>query len=421
MRVSGPLEIDSLVPDTVRYGAKLRMHGVGVRNVFLATIGSGALIPDTFSFQGDREGLGSMEFWVPPPSRTSDLFVLGPGVFFTEAETTVVRPFDIHEPNETSPWQVNLDLAGPFPQIPQVLFFNPALAFERLQRDDTLGADWYRFRQTATRDLSIIIVSPEARGTFATFVSDSIGFQPPPNPTHFVGADAWTFGPGSHFCHGAAFEPPQIGSDSTIVALKAITGPLHAISLYAQEAPYAMFVVDGYVTSGKMMADGHEEDDFCNAADAKTSQPPQLKGLFTIDNPGDVDWFRFDVGGGLPVNVRFRLEPAAAAVADTSTDIDLYVATVPNPGDPALNVVGESINSGSREDATFLLNPGSYYLVVVDFAAVPLAYAMCYGSPTFCSGTLPGAAAEPTPIVARGAKGPSPRFRIPRRLQSARP
>ena len=57
-------------------------------------------------------------------------------------------------------WLIDLDAPGPYPSIPFVKFFNPALAFEELPRDTTVGYDWYRFtRSDTTRPLTIVIPS----------------------------------------------------------------------------------------------------------------------------------------------------------------------------------------------------------------------------------------------------------------------
>src|SRR5688572_11032782 len=86
LRVSNFLEVDSVRPTSVKWGEKVALYGVGVRNVLIADLGA-PLFPDTMTFTGDRDGLGRMEFWVPPPARSTQLFGLGPGVFFTVPES----------------------------------------------------------------------------------------------------------------------------------------------------------------------------------------------------------------------------------------------------------------------------------------------------------------------------------------------
>ncbi|MGH7730579.1 MAG: hypothetical protein ACRENJ_04935, partial [Candidatus Eiseniibacteriota bacterium] len=331
VRVANPLEVDDVQPDTIRFGGKVTISGVGVRNIFLASLGAGVLFPDTFSHRGDPQGLDTMEFWVPPPSHSDVLVVFGPGVFFATAESTYVRPFDIYELNQTAPSMLDLDGPRPIPRLPVLLFFNPALAFELLPRDVKQGADWYRFSQSTARDVTLILNSAEVRGTFSTFLTDSLYWDPGVQD-YFIGPDSWTIGPSSHACHGYGFAPAEAQAESTIVALRNYPDTaLHAIAIYSQPGPYGLTVIDGYVVTdpARFPVDSHEEDDFCNAADPPAKRVTLgFRDNHTIDNAHDIDWIRFTVPSAQTV----RLRTASLVPADTVSDIDLYVLTVPGGG-----------------------------------------------------------------------------------------
>src|SRR6266850_3012083 len=303
IRVSAPLAIDSVRPDTVRYGEIATVYGVGLLDtiaVFLS-IGDASLIPVPFTDSLKANGSSQISYWVPPPAHTAPLsyIAFGAGVFGTTTDTVGVIRRDLYEFNDISPALIDLE-ARPFPGtlLNPLLFLNPALAFEPLPRDVVQGADWYRLRQLTTRDLTIVL-SSAVPGTFQTFLTDQLTFQASDTSYH-IGPDSWTFGPQSHSCHGAAFAPKEAPADSTVVALHdSPAGSLDAIAVYSQPGRYALVVYEGYGTTGKgIVRDAHEEDDYCTAADAKPETLPFSDGTLTIDNPHDVDWFRFSFTGG---------------------------------------------------------------------------------------------------------------------------
>lgn len=424
LRVSAPLEVDSLRPRTVRYGDTIKVYGVGVDSIVLAQLAGADLFPYPFSGTYDSaSGLGTIKFWVPPPARTDTLLYVGKGVFAWSRDTAFVLPFDIYEPNEIGPTVIDLETAPPFPQLPFFRYLNPALSFEQLKRDQPFGVDWYRFDQTTTRDVTLILTAPTARGTFLTFLSDDL-FYSPADTNIFIGPDAWTIGPGSHNCHGHVFEPPEAAAESTIVALRGMpAGSLHALSLYGQPARYGLTVIEGYVATLPTLfpPDPREEDDYCNRVDG-TSVDTVPAGTFrdtlTIDNPHDVDWIRFTVGGAIAQSVRFRTASLVPAFADSS-DIDLFVLTAP-PGADTLVEVARLDRVGSAEDGTFVLAPRSYYAVVLDFQGVPTRYSICIGSFAGCGTAFPSppqlsAATEPTLRTQLRRKPPLHPVRAPRR------
>jgi len=392
LRVSNPLEVDSVRPKLVRFGDTITVYGVGVDSIFIAFLDNATQfdypLPGILPTRTrDSLGFSTATFWVTPPAHTDRLSFIGPGVFGNAPDTTKVIPLDVLEPNEVAPRTINLEAPPRIPAIPQILFLNPALAFEPLKRD-SLAVDWYRFTQTKTRDLTIILSAPDVRGTFSTFLSDSLAFVPAsgPNPaTYTIGPNSWTLGPGSHACKGFAFAPAETQPESTIVALRGMPpGGLHALASYSQPGRYGLAVFEGYVTSDpNVPRDAHEEDDFCDAADARGLAVVLPAGSFrdtlTIDNPHDIDWIRFRVTSLTTATIKIASVTSATTV--DSSDIDIFLLTVPGGGaSSSLDVLARSDSAGSTETISTALSPGDYYLVAVDYQGVPVAYDLCISS-----------------------------------------
>ena len=386
LRVSAPLEVDSVRPKTVKYGEKLTIYGVGVDSIFLTSLAGANLIRVPFSDTVFRVGTARTRFWVPPPAITDSLFFLGfsggQGVFgFVHGDTTKVIERDIYEPNDTVPSAIDLDAPRPFPNtaLDSLLFFNPALAFETLKRGQTTGADWYHFTQGETRDLTIILSAPQIAGTFLTFLTDSLGWNGTAK-TYVIGHDSWTFGPGSHACHGARFSPSQRVADSTIVAFKSLPlGALDGIAVYATPGRYGLAVIAGY--QSELPADAHEDDNSCNAADLRgTVAAPTFRDTLAIENPHDVDWIRFHfTNQGITTTAQVRLHAFPGVHADSLKDLDLYLIKVPLAGDTVVSVVAADTSAGSDVNLTPSLATGDYYLAVVDFAGTATTYEVCVG------------------------------------------
>ena len=405
LRVSKPLEIDSVRPSLVRFGDTITVYGVGVDSIFIAFLDNATQfdypLPGLVTTRTrDSTGFSTATFWVTPVAHSARLSFIGPGVFGNAPDTTHVLPFDLLEPNEIAPRNINLDAAPRFPAIPQIKFLNPALAFEVTKRDE-LGVDWYRFAQTTPRDITIILSAPDVRGTFSTFLSDSLLFVPGSGGTpgqYFIGDSAWTLGPGSHACKGQPFEPAEAQPESTVVALRGMpAGRLHALALYSQPGRYGLAVFEGYVTSDpRFPRDAHEEDDFCDAADARglavTLPAGSLRDTLTIDNAHDIDWIRFRVNSLSTVTM--KIAPLTSVTTDPS-DVDIYLLTVPGGGaSSTLDVLNSSTDTGSVEAMTSLLSAGAYYFVAVDYLGAPVAYDLCIDT----SGCLPFPVARPNPV-----------------------
>src|SRR2546426_2211005 len=271
IRVSAPLEIDSVVPDTARYGQVVTVFGPGADKIVLASMkGSFFLYPYPFSAQHDTTGYGQQKYWIPPPAESDRITFIGNGIVTASPDSTHVLKRDAYEPNDTAPHRFNLDAPRPWPYPGTVynlfLVFNPALLFEPLKRGDSLGVDWYRYGHSTARDLTIILSAPSVHGTFSTFVTDSLAWT---GTTYALGPDSWTFGPGSHACHGRGFAPHEANGDSTIVAFKnAPAGALHAITIYRQASAYGMAGLPRHPSG--LPARAHEED--------KTPHPPGPPG-----------------------------------------------------------------------------------------------------------------------------------------------
>lgn len=385
VRVSAALEIDSVSPDTVKYGERLSIYGVGVDSIFEATLGNAILIPVPFSTTTYPNGTARARYWVPPPAVTDSLFFLGitngNGVFgFVHGSTTKVIEHDLYYPNVINPRRISLTGPGPFPtQAPRLLFFNPALAFEDLPFGVTSSADWFRFGLAPPRDLTVIIGSPELAGTFQTFLSDSLGFSGT-TKKYFIGHDSWTFGPGSHACHGLGFSPPELTADSTIVAFKGLTvDSLDAIAVYTQPGRYGLVVVDSF--QAELPADAHEDDNSCNAADARGAATVPFRDSLAIENPHDIDWIRFTAPSPAPaLGVELRVHAIPGVNPDSAKFLTFYVIKRPAPGDTALTVVvaDTAVAAHTDHEVTVALAPGAdYYAVVLDFAGATTYYEIC--------------------------------------------
>jgi hypothetical protein len=388
LRVSDPLEIDSMRPSVVRYGEKVTMYGVGVNTLFFAALQGATLLPDTFSVAAAAGGLSQLSFWVPPPASSGHAVVLSPGQIVVAPDSITVLPRDLYEPNDSTPSSIDLS-AGPFPTLPQVRFYNPALSFENRVRADSLGVDWYRFSGiSAGSDLTFIFMAPTFKNAHLTFLGPTV------NNADSVATPGWTIGSGLYYCKDHVFKVDEQPSDSLIIALKGVpAGSMDMISLFFVSGRYGLAVVDGYITSNPAIgADRFEENDNCEFADGNFANPATSVDLttafsetLTIDNPHDVDWIRFRVPGLGPQTVTFRTAPPASATADQAGDIDLYVLGIPVAGSP-LDKKGESRSDGSSElIGPLLLDPGDYYMVVTDFAGTPTPYSICAAVAVSCN------------------------------------
>jgi hypothetical protein len=396
LRVSGFLEIDSVTPPFIKWGDKLTLWGVGLRFAFSVSLPGSPLIPDTLTYV-ESQGLSHMQFWVPQPARTDRLFVLGPGIFFNTPDSVAVDTVDLYEPNTTTPTLLSLDGPGPYPTIPSVLFFNPALAYEELPRDTAQGYDWYRFSHSDSSRAMTFILRPQGNidssGLFIVF-SDSIVFSGGAHGPGPLGNTWFITTEGFYVCPRGGFSPNMLRSDSTILALKsqpryvAGNNGFHVLNFYSKRLNYAIVALDGYLTSDpRIQPDRFEENDICTGADDPAKRINvgigalgQFVDTLNIDNPHDLDWLRFHVSpvfASDSTTIRIRSRPFGPSF--DRSDIDLYVM------DTSLSFIGSVSEVGSRDSMRVALPAGDYYLAVVDYVGEAMRYSLCISVRSSCT------------------------------------
>ena len=409
LRVANPLEIDSISPDTVRYGEQLTAFGVGVGSLFFAGLGNATLGIDSLAVAGDPNGLGAQSFWVAYPASSGPLVAAGSGQLVAAPEPTVVLPWDIYEPNQAAPATIALDGAAPYPPVPAVRFYNPALSYEDL-RGAEFGYDWYRWTTaTPATPYTFFLLAPALRGTHGSYMTDDAGSA--------GGSTQWRLGPGMYDCKGYELRLPVAPSDSVVIALGRLpAGSVDLVSAYVQQGRYVMVVLEGYQAAKGITRDRFEENDLCTFADENFVVPATRIDLTTpfvdvlsIDAPQEIDWLRFRVPGAVPQQVSIRSESRPIGPRDDS-DIDLYVLSVPS-ATRGLDLVGGDAGTGSAAAATMTLDPGDYYLVVVDSVGVPTPYALCIAAGADCAlpaagATAPSISPSPAPLAARSPVTP---------------
>jgi hypothetical protein len=230
-----------------------------------------------------------------------------------------------------------------------------------------------------------------------TFLLDSLAYATgaPGDPVEkFYGRpDADYVGSDFFLCKGYNFSPSMVSRESTVVALKTLPSHgIHIITFFSRVQRYGLTVARGYFTADKRIApDAYEENDFCHYVDSLPGQPnpkgrihvsyspPAFSDTMNIDNPFEIDWYRLEVPShGISDSVLVRLQSRPFVAGQDSSDIDLYVLTVPDSASGAtLTEVGSSVNAGSTEDLMISLAAGSYYLAVVDYAGVAMRYSLC--------------------------------------------
>jgi hypothetical protein len=444
VRVSASFIIDSIRPLIAGYGQKVSVFGVRVNQIFFIDQGFGTLIPDEFSFTGSLEGLGKLDFWVPFPSTSGHPFYFGPGVFGSAADSvSIPTDDDIFEPNYALPSPVDINGAGgprTFFGDP-VLFYNPALYYEPYDsvNDGPFAIDWYRFaRADTTSAVTYIINSQVFDDTAFQYFADSIFF----NGGNYTAAGVLNApGLGFYICDGMNFSSfRETRTPITFAAFRTLPGPaVHLFSNYGKDGPYAVLVVDGYLTQDRRIGpDRFEENEnwcryanenFNNSTDSTINGKHIVVGLFrpwrdstlTIDNAQDIDWYRFRVQAPfVPADsmttIRVRSLPFSAL---DFADIDIYVRRASDFG-----FIATSTNLGSNEVISANLPAGDYYVAVVDAAATPTRYSMCMvhgGAGVNCTpGALPGAPAPASVTLAPSVHRIPTLAPLEQRLRAAR-
>ena len=416
VRVAPTFVIDSVRPLNVAYGAKVSVYGVRVNQIFFLDQGFGTLIPDEFSFSGSLEGLGKIDYWAPYPTTSGHPFYFGPGVFGSTADSVTVTPIDTFEVNWQFPSQIDINVPGgprQFVGFP-VMFFNPALYYEPYNppADGPFPIDWYRFAHAdTTQAVTYIISSQVFDDTAFTYFADTLFF----NGSFYTPAGSLNGpGVGTYFCYGQVFSTArETRTPTTIFALRTLPGPaVHVFSNYGKDGPYSITVVRGYLTQDRRIGPDRfeENENWCRYADQNfnTSTDSTINGMhivvglfrpwrdstLTIDNPHDIDWYRFRVQAPVvPADsiTTIRVRSLPFGILDFS-DIDLYLMRASDFG-----FMAQAINPGSNEVISMNLPAGDYYLGVVDAASTPTRYSMCMvhgGAGVNCTpGVLPGAPA----------------------------
>jgi hypothetical protein len=136
----------------------------------------------------------------------------------------------------------------------------------------------------------------------------------------------------------------------------------------------------------------------------------------TIDNPGDVDWFRIRVPGPGPQALSVRVDApdpiGSVAAPANAADLGLFVFAV----GPPLQLIGaQQKRADNAETLGVTVPPGDYYLMVMDQGGAPSRYALCASVTVQCA--LPPVAALPPAMLSWPAlpdASPSPAARRPR-------
>ena len=417
LRVADPLEIDTIFPDSVRWGEKVTVVGIGVRQIHLGFI-NGALVRDTFSFPDvPTAKLDTAEFFVPPPARNGPFIAASPDAFVIVPRTIGVDTADLYSPNDTVAYPINLNAAQPYPQYPQILFYNPALAFEQ----PPIGTfnyrhDYYDFKRTDTTQALTFIFKPEVvNDTAVTFtylldsVTESGGNYSITPQTHFL------YGPGTglYVCDSLFFFANERPADSIIEPLQPLpTSNVHLLSFYRITGRYGFTVLKGYHT--ELPPDRFEPNDlWCRDRDTTHFDvvhdgAAQVAGQLTIDRPHDLDFYRFRLLG-LPGDTDTVTIKVVAA--NSAADLDLTVLSTDFNSE-----FGRTFGVGARDSLSVRIAAGTYVVAVTDFPGVPTGYALCFTVNAPCTG-LPAASGSvraASGVGRTGGKGESSKRPGPR-------
>jgi hypothetical protein len=275
-----------------------------------------------------------------------------------------VVPFDPFEPNDESAPTLRLEPGSG--ESDTTLFHNPALMLE------SGGTDRYHIETTdPERPVTLLIsaVSP-ALAQFEVDIS--------------AGSEPWRIGIRGQECRDSVVNVDNI---APVTVVRALTGlPSGGLEVVVRGPPsrYDMRILDGYRQQDPLIApDRFEDNDHCVAAD----EAPKLIDLtqtfsevVTIDNPYELDWYRFIVPGSTPqlVTIRTRADPFGAL--DLS-DIALFLVTAPQPGTDPL---ARSDVTGSTELLSLELEPGDYYLLAADRGGAAMRYGLCLSLGNSC-------------------------------------
>jgi hypothetical protein len=319
-------------------------------------------------------------------------------------DTIDVTQRDLFEPNDTVARAL-----GPLPDG----FRNPALALEpRIREGDVVverdPADWFTFDNPVPQDRTIVFVSEGGLGqAFGVVLADSLEWSTAARD-YTVGPGSWAAGIGAYICGGLGFtrngQPVEIDEvlfPLSILAIRNLpAGRFHVLVPYipfGTPTRYELLILNQYASV--LPPDAAEENDYCDVATPFNPAGPAVANL-TVDNPHDVDWFRFTVP---PLGTVVSLTVTAQ---NPDADLDLYLARDFRPD--SLVLVASATGPGTTDGIDLiLLTAGDYFLLVVDFQGQPTAYTLsaAVGQTAGTAGTA-RAAASP---VRRPFVGPNRR------------
>ena len=400
VQVRDVYELDSIAPRLVQFGSVLNLFGVGLNQSLAATIGGADAIFHSYVAQDParKDRFGRLSLWVTPPAPlVSQVVLLGfEGILISD--TIVVTQRDIYEPNDTTPTQLGV--------IPDSVF-NPALAFERVRRGEgRLAVDWYTFTTTEPGDWTVSVWSPAGGSRFDAYVTNSlvwssVALDSEGAGLYVVPSGSWSTGAGFRACDGLGFVYRDFGEyaftvevppDSAVIALKDLpAGSYHVLVNYGEGGPFydptaSISAVGVFVDSLNLVVplptglrirkgyrsgldpDRFEENDYCNVAQI-IAVPDTLTQL-TIDTPHDADWYVFNLSSG--ANVQFTVD-----VAENLADLDTYVIRDWRPDSLVVVDFGFGADATAvTQTAGLFLDPGRYFLIVVDFLGLPSEYTL---------------------------------------------
>jgi len=412
LRISDPLSIDSVRPQSVRYGQELTVYGVGAQNVDALFLGSQSLILDQF-FVGTIDtatGTSTRRFFVdfPTPARAESLVAIGNSFLAVSHDTMHVDiTQDILDSSLTSPSHIDID-QHPYASTPTVAFFNPALYAE-----DPLTLpfkyDWFSFVTTHPDSaFTFIYIAPALVGRELTFLSA-------PVTAGTLASGTWTYGSGHYNCKGWSFTPGEEPNGGYQVAFTRLPpGGVQFVSLFVDRGSYQLIVRHGYFPANALTRpDKYAGDNTCDLADSNFVNPAlridlssPVKDTLSIDNGFGIDWLRFHVPGSGPQLVTVNLLAKAFTATPVRTpEINLYVTNVPTSS-IALTVLKSALTGGTSRSLAVALAPGDYYLVAHDSVGIPAEYVLCMTIAASC--ILP-----PLPDVAAAAGNPESRALSP--------
>ena len=400
VQVRDVYELDSIAPRLVRFGSVLNLYGVGLNQTLAANLSGADAILHSYvpADPEQRDKFGRLSLWVTPPAPLISQAVLLGFEGLLISDSILVNQRDIYEPNDSTPRQ--------FGAIADSVF-NPALAFERVRRgDSSLAVDWYTFTTPTPGDWTVSVWSPAGGSRFDAYVTSSLIWSSAVLDSEGAGLYAiapggWSSGAGFRACDGLGFFYRDLGDyaftfevppDSAVIALKDLpAGTYHVMVPYGEGGPFydpaaKLSGVGVFVDSLNLVVpiptglrikpgyhsvlepDKYEENDYCNVA--QTIAVPDTLDRLTTDTPHDADWYAFNLATG--ANVQFTVE-----VTENFADLDTYVIRDWRPDSLVVVDFGFGADAAAvNQTEGLFLDPGNYFLLVVDFLGLPTEYTL---------------------------------------------